>query len=251
MGDALPYVDLGTGRTAKAISSTTHSVCVILDNDKVKCWGYGGNGGLGQGNGQSIGGAGGQMGDNLPFVDLGNGRTAKAVGAGHEIGCAVLDNDKLKCWGQNQFGNLGLGDTQNRGDGAGEMGDALPYVDIGTALTAKHALPTEQGTCALLSGGKVKCWGNGNTGQLGTGSPSPRGNAPNQMGDNLLPIDFGTGRTVKFLGAAIFRNCVILDNDQVKCWGNGGSLGLEDTLTRGNQPNQMGDNLPYVKLVGP
>jgi hypothetical protein len=37
----------------------------------------------------------------------------------------------LKCWGLNDHGQLGLGDTEVRGDGPGEMGDALPAVELG------------------------------------------------------------------------------------------------------------------------
>jgi alpha-tubulin suppressor-like RCC1 family protein len=72
------------------------------------------------------------MGDDLPVVDLGTGRTAKMISAGGEHTCALLDDDSVKCWGRNQYGQLGLGDTSNRGDGPGEMGDNLPVVDLGT-----------------------------------------------------------------------------------------------------------------------
>ena len=39
--DSVGYVNLGTGRTAKQISCGDSHTCVILDNDEVKCWGYG------------------------------------------------------------------------------------------------------------------------------------------------------------------------------------------------------------------
>ena len=78
-----------------------------------------------------------EMGDNLPAVDLGTGRTATAIfsGGGSHM-CAFLDDKSLKCWGGNYFGQLGLGDTNNRGDASGEMGDNLPVVDLGTGRTA-------------------------------------------------------------------------------------------------------------------
>jgi alpha-tubulin suppressor-like RCC1 family protein len=72
------------------------------------------------------------MGDALPVVKLGTGRTAKTVLAGGGHTCALLDNGALNCWGHNFYGELGLGDTQHRGDGPGEMGDALPVVDLGS-----------------------------------------------------------------------------------------------------------------------
>ena len=42
----------------------------------------------------------------------------------------------MKCWGYNLYGQLGQGDTETRGDVAGELGDALPPIDLGTGRTA-------------------------------------------------------------------------------------------------------------------
>ncbi|GHP05212.1 hypothetical protein PPROV_000396400 [Pycnococcus provasolii] len=136
MGDNLPYVDVGTGRTVKQISISNSGTCALLDNDKVKCWGMNGYGRLGYGDTTNRGNGPNEMGDNLPYVDLGTGRTVLAVaqGNGPDGGwrtCALLDNNKLKCWGQGYM--LGYGDTTNRGDGPNEMGDNLPYVDLGSA----------------------------------------------------------------------------------------------------------------------
>ncbi len=70
------------------------------------------------------------MGDNLSVVDLGAGRTPVAIMAGMFVTCAVLDNETLKCWGDNQYGALGLGDENARGDELNEMGDNLPVVEL-------------------------------------------------------------------------------------------------------------------------
>jgi alpha-tubulin suppressor-like RCC1 family protein len=130
MGDNLTIVDLGTGRTATAISSKGEHTCVILDNASVKCWGKGNNGVLGQGNSTSLGDGVNEMGDNLTIVDLGTGRTATAISAARYHTCALLDNAAVKCWGNGGYGKLGQGNTDNLGDNANEMGDNLPAIDL-------------------------------------------------------------------------------------------------------------------------
>jgi alpha-tubulin suppressor-like RCC1 family protein len=106
--------------------------CALLDNKSVKCWGSNYNGQLGLGDTNSRGDAPGEMGDNLPAVDLGTGRTATAIFCTYSHTCALLDNKSVKCWGDNYNGRLGLGDTNHRGDEPGEMGDNLPAVDLGS-----------------------------------------------------------------------------------------------------------------------
>ena len=43
------------------------------------------------------------MGDNLPILNFGAGRTAKYISRGNSGGCAILDDDSLKCWGYNEL----------------------------------------------------------------------------------------------------------------------------------------------------
>ena len=57
---------------------------------------------------------------------FGAGRAALEVAVGGSFACAVLDDQSVKCWGDNRSGQLGLEDQADRGDRPGEMGDALP-----------------------------------------------------------------------------------------------------------------------------
>jgi alpha-tubulin suppressor-like RCC1 family protein len=250
MGDALPYVSLGSGRTAKQLVSGPQYNCVLLDNGAVKCWGYGGQGISGAGDALTRGDAPGEMGDALPAVSLGTGRTVKQLSAGATHACALLDNNTIKCWGGNGSGQLGLGDTNSRGDNPNELGNALPAVNLGTGRTAKAVYGGYHKTCALLDNDTLKCWGWNSSGQLGQGDTIDRGGAAGQMGDALLPVSLGTGRTVKGAMVGAFHICALLDNGTVKCWGSNtyGTLGLGDTSNRGDGPNEMGNNLPAISL---
>ena len=96
-------IDLGTGRTAVAISAGASHSCAILDTRDVKCWGSNYYGQLGDG---------GYNNTNAPSstaIDLGVGRTAVAISTGYSHTCALLDNADLKCWGYSFSGQLGIG----------------------------------------------------------------------------------------------------------------------------------------------
>lgn len=250
MGDALPTVELGTGRTAVQLASGLDYNCVILDDAALKCWGINGLGQLGYGDIESRGNDPNEMGDNLPTVDLGTGRTAVKIALGYDHTCAILDDGTVKCWGLNSQGQLGLGDTVTRGNAPNQMGDNLPTVDLGTGRSAVNIAAGDQHTCVVLEIGAVKCWGDGGDGRLGYGNPASRGSGPNQMGDNLPTVDLGTGRSAVNIAAGDQHTCAVLDNATIKCWGaNGnGELGYGDTGDRGATSNEMGDDLPIVDL---
>ncbi|HMQ28377.1 MAG TPA: hypothetical protein PKA98_20480, partial [Acidimicrobiales bacterium] len=250
LGDTLRPIPLGSGRTAQSVSAGSNHACALLDNGQVKCWGSGLQGRLGRGSTSDIGDSISEMGDNLTAVDLGTGRTAVAVTAGGFHTCAILDNGSVKCWGAGANGRLGLGDTANRGDAGGEMGDALPAVDLGTGRTATSISAGSVHTCALLDNGQVKCWGNNAQGRLGLGDANARGDNAGEMGDSLPAVSLGTGRTAVAIAAAGSHTCALLDNGQVKCWGNNasGQLGYGDTTARGDNAGEMGNSLPAVDL---
>lgn len=136
VGDALTTVDLGTGRTAVEVRAGENFTCARLDDGSVKCWGDNRYGQLGQGDGRPRGVAPGELGDLLPPINLGTGRRATAISTGYRHVCALLDDQSIKCWGNNHRGQLGLGmpAAERLGDQPAEMGDALPSLYLGAKL---------------------------------------------------------------------------------------------------------------------
>ena len=88
---------------------------------------------LGLGNARDVGRAARQMGANLPYVELGTGRTAQSLSLGYTHSCALLDDGSVKCWGEN-VGELGVGTRANVGDNPGEMAQSRPDPQSGRNL---------------------------------------------------------------------------------------------------------------------
>jgi E3 ubiquitin-protein ligase HERC3 len=191
-------------RSVIQIASGGAHTCAILDNHDLKCWGDNSDGQLGletlrvpcppdspsqcQPPFDNRGDQPGEMGDRLPPVNLGTGRIPLSISAGGAHTCALLDNHTVKCWGDNRFRQLGLGDMNNRGDEPGEMGDNLPPVNLGTGRTALSVVAGIVHTCALLDDHTVKCWGYNFEGALGLGDSNNRGDKPGEMGDGVAPV---------------------------------------------------------------
>eukprot|EP01083_Nonionella_stella_P310335 1102260_1 len=94
----------------------------------------------------------------LLLVFPSSSRSDSFVVAGGYHSC-MLHNNKTKCWGSGNFGQLGQEDTNNRGDEANEMGDSLLEIDLGTNFIPMQIVAGGDHTCALSTSNKVKCFG--------------------------------------------------------------------------------------------
>ena len=153
-------------------------------------------------------------------VLLGTGRSALQVfgtGRGHML-CAKMDNSLVKCWGSNEKGELGLGDTQKRGDDAALMGDSLPVLNLGPDGVLKVVMGRSH-ACALLDNGRMKCMGSNDRGQLGNpGLGDNLADDPGETGVGLPFVDLGPDAVVD-IAAGAYATCAIFKNKSLACWG--------------------------------
>eukprot|EP01083_Nonionella_stella_P301256 1032385_1 len=164
MADNLLEIDLGSNFTPVQMAASVGIVgydhtCALSAMYKVKCFGYNYHGELGYGDTNNRGGTSNTMGDDLPEIDLGFNFTAMQIVTGSHHTCALSTNNRVKCWGYNFFGELGYGDTNNRGGTSNTMGDDLPEIDLGFNFTAMQIVTGSHHTCALSTNNRVKCWG--------------------------------------------------------------------------------------------
>lgn len=226
--------------TQMALGSV-HS-CALLEGGSVKCFGGNDQAQLGVGDLLDRGGAQGQM-AQLPVVSLGG--VAKALSSGARHTCALLDGGSVKCWGNNEYGQLGLGDAVRRGETAAQMGTNLPAVALGAGRAATKISLGERHSCAVLDDQSVKCWGNNTYGQLGQVDVIHRGNLPDQMGDALLPVALGQGALDVAAGGR--HTCFLLADHSVRCVGDGALGQLGDGGVAGSAVS-LGTGRQAVKL---
>ena len=100
----LSTLSLGNERTALQVATGQYHTCVLLDDKSIKCWGDNLVGQLGYGDSTER-----HAPEATATVNLGASKTAKQVVAGAEFTCAILNDDTVKCWGQNGVGALGNG----------------------------------------------------------------------------------------------------------------------------------------------
>ena len=172
------------GGAAQAISAGSQHTCALLIDGVVRCWGLGDNGRLGYGNSDDVGD------DEDPgafTVELPT--TAMQVSAGRAHTCALLDGGDVLCWGEGSNGQLGQAGTDSIGEMESLINVEAVIVDDDRGASVIAVEAGGDHTCAVLSDGRVRCWGAASEGQLGYGNDDKIGDdeVPDAAGD----VDFG------------------------------------------------------------
>jgi uncharacterized delta-60 repeat protein len=150
---AVPVIVVGLTGHIVAISSGSEHTCALTDIGGLKCWGMNWTGQLGTGSTDPIL-------SKVPVDVIGLAGSVTSVAAGSRHTCAET-TDGVKCWGSNDSGQLGDGTTTDK------------YSPVAVAGLTEDVSALSLGwgmTCALTSGGAVKCWGSNGSGTLGDGT---------------------------------------------------------------------------------
>lgn len=239
LGDSLkelPVADIAVGGSVNEVIVGASSVCALIELGNIKCWGYGAYGSLGYGNTDNI--------LTPPMGAVKVGAVVKAIdagGFGHV--CTRAEDGLVRCWGSNVFGELARGDTENVGDEPGEM---PPAAIPGLSNIVKLSAGGGTHTCAVRDDDTLRCWGTNDFGQLGLGNTVAYGNKPGET----APPKVNLKGAVKSVAVGGGHTCALLSDDSVRCWGENsyGQLGYGHKTGLGDNPNEI-ESLSAVNIV--
>jgi alpha-tubulin suppressor-like RCC1 family protein len=127
-------IDLGAGQKILKLKAGYNKTCFILLGGILKCVGNNNAGSLGIGYDPNtypyIGSSPAEMGLNLLSVAIGTGFYIIDVSIGQNHTCALMDDNRVKCWGAGNAGQLGNGSSTAVGTISTDMGDNLSAVGI-------------------------------------------------------------------------------------------------------------------------
>jgi alpha-tubulin suppressor-like RCC1 family protein len=196
-----PVDVVGLSAGVAALAAGGYHACALTIEGGVKCWGNNTYGQLGDGTTSD---------SSSPVDVVGLASGVASVSAGNSHSCAATTTGDVKCWGRNNYGQLGDG-TSN---------DSAAPVDVaGFASGAAAVSAADAYSCAVTTTGGVKCWGRNNYGQLGDGTTN----------DSAAPVDVaGLAGDIAAASAGSWHACGLTAEGSVKCWGRNGSGQLGD-----------------------
>jgi alpha-tubulin suppressor-like RCC1 family protein len=127
--------------------------------------------------------------------------------------CALLSDDTVKCWGDNMNGQLGNGTTTSSTPPVEGLG--FRAVEVSGITTATSIALGYSHSCALLSDGTVKCWGDNMYGQLGNGTTTS--STPPVEGLGFRAVEVSGITTATSIAMGYSHSCALMSDGKVKC----------------------------------
>lgn len=186
-----------------------HSCAVTLEG-RVACWGRGNSGQLGSDD----------LRNAVQPVRVEGLEHAVEVAAGPTHSCAVATAARsVYCWGDNAAGQLGTAESL--------LSSPVPVgvagVDTNRLQDVQRVTAGEQHSCALLTSGRVACWGETLQGRLGDTTSDPGSTTPTFVVRELVvgdPAAYADVEDAVEVGAGYRHSCLLTRGGSVECWGN-------------------------------
>ena len=156
--DGMVQVKVPNGFTFASLSAGANHTCALTRAGVAYCWGYNGNGLLGNGTFA--------LGTQPLEVKRPTGVTFASISAGANHNCALTNAGAAYCWGWNREGQIGDNTTTDRSTSvAVRMPAGVTFASL--SVGGDH-------TCARTRAGAAYCWGDNGNGQLGDGTDTSR-----------------------------------------------------------------------------
>jgi alpha-tubulin suppressor-like RCC1 family protein len=214
-GSAIAIQETTAATNWSQVSSGSNFSCAVKTDDTLWCWGYDGDGRLGEGPGtadQTSPAQESTLATDWAQVDASGGWSGAHA-------CAVKTGGQLYCWGSDDNGQLGNGAT------AGDQQD--PGQESTAATDWSQVSTGYYHTCAIKTDGSLFCWGVDDDGQLGNGATA---------GDQISPSQESTAATDwAQISAGSDHSCAIKTDGTLWCWGDDTDGELGNGATAGDQ----------------
>ncbi|WP_438034543.1 RCC1 domain-containing protein [Sorangium sp. So ce204] len=219
---------------AAQIVAGAYHTCAILRNGNTACWGDNDAGQLGD---VSIG----SLSTSPRWVSLAADPVRLAAGPRHT--CALFDEGRVRCWGDDVGGSLGVvpagcGDTSGGADVVAGGRCPVPprdvpgledVVELAAGGLVEADDPSLGFTCAVRGADTVVCWGDNRSHQLGADPETVVRSEP------ALVLDLGGFplRGVTRVAAGEAHACALDAQGDVWCWGDGAAGAVRKEGVRG------------------
>jgi alpha-tubulin suppressor-like RCC1 family protein len=195
------------GVTFTSITAGGWHTCGLTSAGAAWCWGYNGNGGLGDNTTTDR---------TTPVAVQQGGVTFTSITAGENYTCGLTGAGATYCWGWNWAGQLGDNTTTGRSTPVAVQQGSATF----TSITGGR-----YHTCGLTGAGAAYCWGDNDNGQLGDNTTTER--------HTPVAVQQG-GVTFASITAGWYHTCGLTGAGAAYCWGRNwvGQLGDNTTTER-------------------